>query len=126
VTFNLSIAFFLCFVLSLYTAALPFISDALAFYRDWVVERPDGRGGTMLVDWVDCHDEEDMMQINVSDGGKKWVPGCLQANLLFANAMIRRLSAALPRYGTTLSVYLLRTIRPYAIVISQPENIESD
>ena len=99
-TLNLSIAFFLSFVHSLYTAALPFISDALAFYRDWVVERPDGRGGTMLVDWVDCHDEEDMMQINVSDGSKKWVPGCLQANLLFANAMIRRLSAALPRCGT--------------------------
>ena len=34
--------------------ALPFATQALSFYRDWVVEKPDGRGGTWLVDEQDC------------------------------------------------------------------------
>ena len=84
------------------SVALPFISEALSFYRDWMVERPDGRGGTMLVDWVDCHDEYDMK--NSSKGN--WVPGCTQTNVLFANAMIRRLSAALPRLAASAGVPL--------------------
>ena len=92
------------------SVALPFVSQALAFYRDWMVEKPDGRGGTMLVDWVDCHDEYDMKQENISDGSKGnhsvWVPGCTQTNVLFANAMIRRLSAALPRLAASAGVPL--------------------
>ena len=38
------------------SVALPFVTDALKFYRDWMVPYPNGRGGTWLVDPNDCHD----------------------------------------------------------------------